>query len=101
MASEHMPIACSLTSADLAKRSDAVRRDLFAGALERQELETGYAFRFPGTDTWKAKIEEFVATERQCCSFFRIELTYEPNLGPIWLRLSGPEGTKQFIAATF
>jgi hypothetical protein len=65
------------------------------------ELETGYAFRFPGTDTWKAKIEEFVATERQCCSFFRIELTYEPNLGPIWLGLSGPEGTKQFIAATF
>lgn len=101
MSSNTLPIACSLDDADLAARSDLVRRDLFAGAVERQELESGYAFRFPGDDAWKERIEQFVATERRCCSFFRIDVRYESGLGPIWLRLTGPDGTKQFIDETF
>lgn len=101
MSSEPLPIVCNLSDPDLAARSDEVRRHLFASAVERKELEAGYAFRFPGDDTWKAKIEEFAATERRCCSFLRIELAYEPGLGPIWLRLTGPDGTKQFVETTF
>lgn len=94
-------IACSLDAGDLAARSASLRAELFAGAVERQELEDGYAFRFPAGDDWKAKIDAFVATERRCCSFFRIDLTFEPGLGPVWLRLTGPEGTKPFIEETF
>lgn len=101
MASEPLPIACSLTNADLAARSELMRRELFSAAEEQQELDDGYAFRFLSDDRWKAKIEAFITTERQCCSFFRIDLTYEPALGPIWLKLTGPEGTKEFIEITF
>jgi hypothetical protein len=97
MSSGRLPIACSLTEADLAARSESVCRELFAGVLERQELDAGYAFRFPGENIWKAKIEAFVATERRCRSFFRIAVTYEAGLGPIWLRLTGPKETKQFV----
>lgn len=95
------PIVCSLDDLALARRSEEVRRDLFVGAEERVELADGYAFRFPSTGDWADRIGAFVATERHCCSFFRIDVTYEPGLGPIWLRLTGPEGVKDFIAATF
>jgi hypothetical protein len=93
------PIACSLNEVGLARRLESLRSDLFAAAEERQELKHGYTFRFPGAGDWGAKIADFVATERQCCTFFRFELTFEPNLGPIWLKLTGPDGVKEFIEA--
>jgi hypothetical protein len=96
-----LPIACNLGDIGLAARSEALRRELFAGAVERQELATGYAFRFPEGDEWSARLMDFIRTERQCCSFFRIELAFEPGDGPIWLRLTGAEGVKPFIEATF
>ncbi|HEU0163770.1 MAG TPA: hypothetical protein VFQ54_01925 [Thermomicrobiales bacterium] len=98
---EERVIACSLADVELARRSDLVRRDLFAGALVRAELAAGYAFRFPGDGDWDARIQEFVGIERRCCSFFQFEIVFEAGMGSIWLRLTGPEGTKQFIEQAF
>lgn len=99
--SEVLPIACSLDDGGLATRLESLRADLFAGAEERQKLKSGYAFRFPGDGAWGAKIAEFVASERQCCTFFRFELSFEPAHGPIWLKLIGPDGVNDFIEAMF
>lgn len=101
VADEALPVACGLADAALAARSDEVCRDLFAMAEETRELADGYAFRFAAANGWAAKLLDFVEAERRCCSFFRFELAFEPNLGPIWLRLSGPEGTKPFIRRAF
>ena len=100
-ATNALPIACSLDDRELALRSETVRRDLFALAEDRRELPDGYAFRFGGSDDLVAKVNAFVATERRCCSFFHIEVAFEPGLGPIWLRLTGPEGVKRFVDETF
>lgn len=97
--SEALPIACRLDDTGLATRLESLRQDLFTGVEERQELERGYAFRFPGDGGWAVKIAGFAATERECCAFFRFELTFEPELGPIWLKLTGPDGVKEFIEA--
>ena len=90
-------IACSLSEGDLERRRRDLARDLFAFAERVEELEDGYAWRFPGDGGWHAKLLDFAAVERRCCSFFRIELTFEPGLGPVWLRLRGPDGTKAFV----
>ena len=37
--------------------------------------------------------------ERQCCRFLRFELSVGPDLGPLTLTLTGPEGTQQFLEA--
>ncbi len=100
-AREEVPVACGLDDAALVARSEEVRRDLFAITEETRELAGGYAYRFPAEIGWAAKLLDFVEAERRCCSFFRFELAFEPNLGPIWLRLTGPEGTKPFIRRTF
>lgn len=98
---EAIPIACSLSDSELAARSELVRQNLLGGVEERRELEDGYAFRFPGNGDWHVRLADFVGMERQCCSFFRIGLTFEPGLGPIWLTLTGAAGTKAFVEQTF
>lgn len=94
-------MSCELNDEQLATRSATVLRPLFAGVRERRELPNGVEYRFPGGDEWKARLYEFVDTERTCCSFIRIELAFEPGLGPIWLRLTGDVAAQAFIAATF
>lgn len=94
-------MSCELSDEQLAVRSETILRPLFAGVRERRELADGTEYRFPGDDDWKARLYEFVDTERTCCSFIRIELVFEPGLGPIRLRLTGDTDAQAFIAATF
>jgi hypothetical protein len=94
-------VACPLSEQDLAQRSQEVARDLLSFAEHVDELPDGYAWRFPGDGEWHAKLLDFVATERRCCGFFRIEIVFEPGLGPVSLTLRGPDSTKAFITETF
>jgi rhodanese-related sulfurtransferase len=96
-----LPVACSLDAGALAQRGDELRSGLFAAVEERRELPDGIAYRFPGTDEIRDQVLAFAAAERTCCAFFRIELAFEPSLGPIWLTLRGPDGTKDFVRQTF
>jgi hypothetical protein len=96
-----LAVTCSLSEQDLAHRSQEVGRELFASAEQVEELPDGYIWRFPGHGDWHPKLLEFVAAERHCCGFFRIELAFAPSLGPVTLSLRGPEGTKAFISKVF
>jgi hypothetical protein len=42
---------------------------------------------------------DWILLERRCCPFLRLELNFEPSLGPVWLRLGGGAGVKEFLAA--
>ena len=94
-------VACALSEQDFLQRRQEVARDLFAFAEDVAELSDGYMWRFPGDGEWQAKLLDFVAAERRCCGFFRMELDFEPGLGPVWLTLRGPDGAKAFITETF
>jgi mercuric ion transport protein len=76
----------------------ALARKLFGVlAEERTALPTGYAVRFPAGAL--DELFQFVANERRCCPFMSFELTIERDAGPIWLRMTGPEGTKAVLEA--
>ncbi len=66
-------------------------------AEEIQELAQGYAFRFPNEAGMWLALATFVEYDRLCCPFYRFGLTAEPNNGPLWLALTGPEGTKDLL----
>src|SRR2546421_12571114 len=91
------PIACSLSQPDLAQRRGELAADIFKNMQQVQELADGYALRYPGDTDWATKLVDFIVFERACCPFFTFELTFEPDSGPIWLRLRGQEGVKEFI----
>ena len=92
-----VPIACTLTGAAQAERRDVLAREIFGRYDEVEELADGYAFRFADAEVMTAPLVEFIAFERGCCPFFSFELAFEPEHGPLWLRLRGPDGVKAFI----
>ena len=66
-------------------------------ARERRDVPNGYAFRFEAEAF--DEVARFVANERRCCPFLTFALEVSPDAGPLWLRLSGPAGTREFLDA--
>jgi hypothetical protein len=93
---DYPPIACSLTGEELAQRTQSFG-DLLRSAQRVDELESGYAFRFPGDAATLALLTENIAAERACCPFFDFSLTLEHNLGPVWVQITGPAGVKEML----
>ncbi len=61
------------------------------------ELPDGYEFEFPADQKTFALVTEWAIQERLCCPFFDIDVRLDREGGPLWLRLTGREGTKDFI----
>jgi hypothetical protein len=64
-----------------------------------RELPDGYELEFPSDPKTMAMLEEWVGQERLCCPFFDINVHYVQEGGPVWLRLTGRPGTKEFMEA--
>lgn len=91
------PVACTLTPASIATRKAALLPGLVGRADSRRETASGLRLRLPA-DALSAVLET-VDAERQCCRFMRFDITVEPDGGPIWLEVSGPPGTREFLSA--
>ena len=97
-----LPIACSLTAPELQERRAVVLQKVRAAALEVKENENGFAYRFPSDGSLLADLSTLIQLEHQCCPFLRFSLIVEAGDGrPIWLELTGPPGTKEFLASNF
>ena len=66
-----------------------------------RELPDGYEFELPADNKTYQLLTEWAFQERLCCPFFDIELRFERENGPLWLRLTGRPGTKEFIKEEF
>jgi hypothetical protein len=64
-----------------------------------RELADGYEFEFPADDKTFQMVTEWARQESLCCPFFEIDIRLDREGGPLWLRLTGREGTKDFIKA--
>jgi hypothetical protein len=62
-----------------------------------EELADGYAFRLPGDGKTIALVADVIAAERQCCPFLAFEMNARPNTGAVFVRMTGPAGTKEFL----
>jgi hypothetical protein len=74
-------------------------RMLMGATEERRELHEGYGFKLAAEKISLPEIAEWMAFERRCCPFFNLQIEAQPNAGPIWLRMTGAEGIKEFIRA--
>lgn len=76
----------------------ALARQLFSNkALERRDLADGYEIRFAQDDS--EAVRRFVANERLCCPFLQFEIRAEPHGDSLWLRMTGPQGTREVLDA--
>lgn len=96
MAENEIPIACSLSAQDRTVRGTELG-DIFKHIQQINELPDGYALKFPGSEIWATNLLKVIVGERACCPFFTFELVFEPQEGPIWLHMRGPDGVKEFV----
>jgi hypothetical protein len=93
-----VPIACTLSPDDLRKRREGLLADLLRQANHHELTGDGLCVRFSADSEILAAIVRVVDAERHCCRFLRFGITVEPDGGPVSLELSGPAGTREFIA---
>jgi hypothetical protein len=101
MAATESPIACKLTDPEFQRRRSDLLNMFRSALLETKELDEGYAYRFPAEGNSIAELAQLITFERQCCPFLRFNLRLEPAEGPLWLELTGPVGTKDFLQTLF
>jgi hypothetical protein len=99
MAESMEPVACSLEPGELRARRGSLLPALATHVQAVREIADGYEFQFAASTELLAKLVEVIDAERQCCRFLKFELTVEPAGGPIRLCLSGPPGTREFLAS--
>ncbi len=92
-----LPIACTLSDAELEQRQKTTLDEVIAQAEETISLVEGYAFRFKPSDAILGQIVSLIQAERKCCRFLQFDLRVTPDGGPIWLELAGPQGTREFL----
>ena len=95
-----VPVACVPDAIPREQRAAhfELAKHLFEELAEgREPLAEGYAFRFPPDAI--SSIAHFVDNERRCCPFMQFEIAVSPDVGPVWLRMSGPEGTRAVLDA--
>ena len=102
---EHVsPFACNALalSPEARKRHfEEVGPALLKLKKSTHELSDGYEFEFSADKATCQLLTDWVIDERLCCPFLDIELRFGRESGPLWLRLTGRPGTKEFIKEDF
>ena len=98
MKTETTKLTCKLTTPELRERKRTVIAELKNSLRERTETDKGVKYKFENSDKMIDLVSGFIKTERLCCDFFDFNLTVSAETGFMWLELSGPKGTKEFIA---
>jgi hypothetical protein len=94
-----LPIACTLTPEALRTRREGLLIDLVRRTVRRDELSNGLRLEFAPSAATLDLIARAVEAERHCCRFLRFGVTVESDGGPMFLDLTGPLGTRDFITA--
>ena len=80
---KRLRVMCSLSSAQLRKRETSLLVQFRSTVTALEELPDGYAFRLPGDGKWITLGAELMVAEA--------------DHGPVVVRITGPEGTKEFL----
>ena len=91
-----IPVACSLTDAELEVRGDE-NAELFAHARAVEELADGYRFAFPADNGGIPALVRFILAERACCPFWTFELQFPAPHQVVWLAIRGNEEAKGIV----
>ncbi len=94
-------VACGLSSAELRVRVAALLAQFKSRVIATEEIPDGYAFRIAGDKESMAAVAELIAAERECCRFLAFELSAQPNMGPVIVRVTGLSAPKAFLRTMF
>ena len=91
-------LACALGPGELDQRQQKLAA-FRARAREVRELDAGFALQFDLDDRTFQEAASIVSDESHCCSFLDFRLTVQPSRKLLAVEITGPQGTKEFLAA--
>jgi hypothetical protein len=94
-----VPVACTLTSADLAAQSDRWERLAARAMTERAETATGLRIFFRSEPGAEEELRALVAVENECCPW--ADWTVETNTGQIVLNVRSTRQGVPILHAMF
>ena len=94
-----LPIACELTPTELEARRAGLLAGLISMSNESMKVTNGLRWRFAPSADFLTAVAKMIEAERQCCRFLNFVVTVEQNGGDMWLEVTGPEGTADFLEA--
>jgi hypothetical protein len=97
MATNDLPIACSLDGRAFASRQSELRASILAEADSMERLAEGYRWRLRHERDLFARLGAVIDAERQCCRFLRFTIDADPGLGTVTVEVTGPDGTADFL----
>ena len=93
-----LPIACTLSVADLREQRDTILVGLADHAVQRTPLPTGVRLRFQSTAERMRQIDAVVRHERDCCPFLEFRVGLALGDRSLTLDVTGPDGTARLLA---
>jgi len=93
-----LPIACTLSPAELGAQRDALLPGLAEHAVHRAALPNGVRLRFAATAERMRQIDSVVRAERACCPFLDFRIGLALGGSSLTLDVTGPAGTAELLA---
>ena len=87
---QDLPIACTLTGAELPERLAEIAEVGRAGLVSVERHDASAVLRFRAEPALRERLAAVVEAESRCCAFLDLRLTDEP--GAIVLTLGAPAG---------
>ena len=87
--------------AELQERRRDVLSRIRCAVSEVTELSDGFRYEFASEVELIPDLANLIQLEHQCCPFLTFRLTVEPGDGAVLLEMTGPAGTKEFLAEVF
>src|ERR1700722_4282165 len=100
LAAMDLPVACTLTDADLRQRRAGILDSVQRALLDIPSLPDGYMYGFEATSEILSQLARLVDLECQCCAFLTFQITVGAGK-PICLEITGPPEAKDVIAGFF
>lgn len=97
------PVACQPQGVPVDKRERwlEVGMKVYHAVELVKELPNGYSLRLPNDQTTLILLAEYVSLDRLCCEFVNWNIEVERAKGPVWLHLTGGQGTKEYFKIGF
>jgi hypothetical protein len=90
-------IACHLSDEAFKKRKTTIASTIISKIIQAEELENGYQFSFAYSEGMLIELAHFINVEKGFCPFINFHLMLNNNSNNVVLKLTGAEGTKEFI----
>jgi hypothetical protein len=98
---QNLPIACILTDKELQERRKNYLTKTAQFLISAEELENGFAYKFPVEDKLLEDLITIINLERKCCPFLNFKLVLESQNNEVLFELTGANGTKEMIKSLF